>query len=259
MKSNHKLVFIIGPARSGTTMLGRILSKIDDAVYVEEPTGVWTPLFYSGNSDEIGVECYKDKDIKRIRHWFYKKLADSGKTILIEKSPANSLRPSVVRTIFPEAYIIYLTRDPSAIAKSSLKQWNYMLSNESLSNRNVIFSIFLARLRKFLQLSLLQKASFIHQRITQRTARTWGPRYASIDADTQQLNIPEICYKQASLSLQCINDAYSCSSSKAILVRYEDLMDLPSASLSKIFFLINYDVKPDELLSLSLRVSPSGG
>lgn len=117
------LIFIIGPPRSGTTMLGNLLSKLDSVVYLEEPNSIWRVGKAHQENDfytEYDINFFNSWYIKR---WFKKKCNVNG--LVIEKTPSNTLRLPFLRKLFPEARYIFLTRNSDFVVKSMVKKWLY--------------------------------------------------------------------------------------------------------------------------------------
>jgi len=120
-------IIIIGMARSGTTLIANMLGYHDDVNVIVEPHILWkTGNFHIINDQEY---CVKKRNIERIR----KKIIyhAKGKRI-VEKSPTNSLRANLVYSVFPNAKIIYLERDPVRLIASnynrSIKKDSFKLS-----------------------------------------------------------------------------------------------------------------------------------
>jgi len=120
-------IIIIGMARSGTTLIANMLGYHNDVNVIVEPHILWR----TGNFHIINDQDYslKRRDVEIIR----KKIIDyaKGKRI-VEKSPINSLRANLVHSVFPNAKIIYLERDPVRLIASnysrSIKKDSFKLS-----------------------------------------------------------------------------------------------------------------------------------
>jgi hypothetical protein len=120
-------ILIVGMARSGTTLVSHILGSLPNVHMEAEPHALWK----SGNFNYLNDEEYKitDKKVNYIRNKLTQNL--KGKN-LIEKSPVNCLRPNLVHSVFPDAKIIYIERDPVRCIYSnysrSLKNDSFKLS-----------------------------------------------------------------------------------------------------------------------------------
>jgi len=113
MKNNNPII-IIGMPRSGTTFVANILANCNNVKVLIEPHILWR----SGNFKYFADNHYQinKKNILRIR----KKMEDyAGDKILVEKSPINCVRSSMVYETFPEAKIVYLERNKDNCIKSN--------------------------------------------------------------------------------------------------------------------------------------------
>ena len=101
-------VFIVGSPRSGTTILGELLDKHHHISQWYEPYFVWDRFFRTAPDDER-TEADASLQVKK---WIYRNFA-SYKTrkkcsVLIDKSPRNSLKIPFILKIFPQAKFIHL-------------------------------------------------------------------------------------------------------------------------------------------------------
>jgi hypothetical protein len=108
MKKNE-VILVIGQSRSGTSLISRMISDSLDAHLENEPHILWKNLDSFTVED---VDCIKRK---KLIPWVRSKLLEfSNNKILVEKSPPNSLRPELIKEVFPDAKIIYIQREPIA-------------------------------------------------------------------------------------------------------------------------------------------------
>jgi len=137
----YKPILIIGAARSGTTMMGNIISKHPDVAYWVEPNYIWKYKNARLHTDMIPKD-YATKEIKNfIISRFIKFTELYNKKRFAEKTPANSLRLPFVREILPNCKIIHIIRDGRDVALSARKMWMNVKKNSRLniysnSNRN---------------------------------------------------------------------------------------------------------------------------
>lgn len=133
-------VFLVGIGRSGTTLLGKLLSAHSQIGYLNEPKAIWHYAF--GNEDLIGSYAFDDtkaflrptlstndkgsKRIKKIYGW-YKKL--SGTRILLDKYPELIFRVNEIKNIFPNVKFVAIVRNGYAVAES-IHEWSERHRNE---------------------------------------------------------------------------------------------------------------------------------
>jgi LPS sulfotransferase NodH len=125
-------IFIVGTGRSGSTLLGIILSMHKDAGYLNEPKALWH--FSFGNEDLIGsysngnalykltgadVTSKTSSSIKKL-YAFYLTTIFSKR--VVDKYPELIFRIDFLKRIFPDAKILFLMRNGFQTAAST-EQW----------------------------------------------------------------------------------------------------------------------------------------
>jgi hypothetical protein len=137
-----RLLFVIGPPRSGTTLLMRMLSS-HSAIYSRAEPHLLTPLAHLGYFDNVdaapfdhlqaaqaakelvaelprGEADYVDA-CRAYVDVLYGRLLDSkggGKRFFLDKTPANALVLPFITKLYPKARYVVLTRHPAAIFSS---------------------------------------------------------------------------------------------------------------------------------------------
>ncbi|MEO0643675.1 MAG: sulfotransferase, partial [Pseudomonadota bacterium] len=120
MSAPLNILSIIGLPRSGTTVLGRVLSAGPGTRYHEEPNPAWR----FQNRRRLGHEQFEAADATpQVKTYIRAKLADKDAAAIVEKTPANCLRVCFVEAILPEARIVFLRREREAIKRSILRKW----------------------------------------------------------------------------------------------------------------------------------------
>jgi hypothetical protein len=115
-------IVILGSPRSGTTLLARILGAHPDVALVGEPRLVWR---YGNDklSDELTADHARADVVDHIHAAFVAMLAEQGKPRLVEKTPANAVRPSFVDAVCPDARFVHITRDGWGAVPSMATFW----------------------------------------------------------------------------------------------------------------------------------------
>ena len=122
-------VFIIGCGRSGTTILGKSLSKHKEITYLNEPrdlwfsaypeTDIWTSAAHLRNGKlaltEVDSDTRKSKKLSRLFRFM---TIINNRHVLIEKLPINSFRLKFIQNIFPDARYIHIYRNGLEVARS---------------------------------------------------------------------------------------------------------------------------------------------
>jgi hypothetical protein len=126
-------VFILGAGRSGTTILGKVLSLHPDVGFLNEPKIVWH-LAYA-NEDLNG--SYTDKsahyrlsaadatpDVAQTMQRIYRGYsAVTRNTRIVDKYPELIFRTPFVKQIFPDARFVFLIRNGTDACRS-VAQWS---------------------------------------------------------------------------------------------------------------------------------------
>jgi tetratricopeptide (TPR) repeat protein len=121
-------VFLLGFARSGTTLLEQILASHPAvSAFEERPTLYDTEIEFS--YAEGGIErlaTIHDRDLDRFREAYWYRVRDFGGTpddkVFIDKYPMNSQHVPLIRKLFPEAKILFALRDPRDVVLSCFRR-----------------------------------------------------------------------------------------------------------------------------------------
>lgn len=136
LKKVTKPVFILGTGRSGTTVLGTILSMHKDVAYLNEPKAMWHSVIE--NDDLIGsyaLDAAKyrlnktDADsgvIKSIKKIYGGYLATIFSSRIVDKYPEMIFRTEFLQEIFPDAKFIFLVRNGWDTC-ASIEKWSSRL------------------------------------------------------------------------------------------------------------------------------------
>jgi hypothetical protein len=110
-------VFIIGCARSGTSILGEIIAAHPRVEYVWEATAIWEGIagVAADGSHRLDETAATPSVSKALVEEF---AAPAGDKVLVEKSPRNTLRVPFLKAVFPDARIIHIVRDGRDVACS---------------------------------------------------------------------------------------------------------------------------------------------
>lgn len=137
-----RLLFVIGPPRSGTTLLMRMLSA-HSAIYSRAEPHLLTPLAHLGYYDTVDAAPFDHLQAAQAAREFVADLPHGeddylaacraytdvlygqmlaahggGKPLFLDKTPANALVLPFLTKLYPRARYIALTRHPAAIFSS---------------------------------------------------------------------------------------------------------------------------------------------
>lgn len=143
-------VFVIGSARSGTTLLANLLGRHKDIAHFSEANEVWDPKgFPWARSDLKRPPSWLDPYTFNRMWWedvttgYYKVLqATFGiyqrlrrKKLFLNKSPMNTFRIACILKFFPGARFIHIFRDGRAVAFSHMEKEYVKMQEEKESYR----------------------------------------------------------------------------------------------------------------------------
>ncbi|MEO1392765.1 MAG: sulfotransferase [Cyanobacteria bacterium J06634_5] len=139
LKRVKKPIFIIGTGRSGTTILGKLLSMHRDVGFLNEPKALWHAIYPA--EDLVGSYCrgtahYRLGDdeasegVKTVAHkLFGAYLAISTSRRVVDKYPELVFRIPFVQSLFPDAKFIFLVRNGWDTCQS-IEGWSERLGVE---------------------------------------------------------------------------------------------------------------------------------
>lgn len=140
----HRPIFITGLGRSGTTILGILLSVHRDVAFLNEPKALWHVIdrrqdVNANYAINGGVFRLTAADVDRqltdrAHRLFHRYRRLTGAARVVDKYPELIFRVEYVLSIFPDASIIFITRNGQD-AVSSIVEWSSRRGQ--LSDRNV--------------------------------------------------------------------------------------------------------------------------
>ena len=117
----EKPIFILGTGRSGTTILGIVLSMHRDIGYLNEPKAIWhlihphEDIIGSYTQDDakyrLTAEEATDEMCHRAKQMFGAYLTATRSKRLVDKYPELIFRVDFVRALFPDARFVFLVRN----------------------------------------------------------------------------------------------------------------------------------------------------
>jgi len=126
-------IFVLGVGRSGTTLLGKLLGGHPHVGFLNEPKALWHAVrddediigTYSPTPGRLrlGADDATPDVVSRARRLFaYYAWVTRSKRV-VDKYPELVFRHAFVRTIFPDARFVVITRDAPAVA-ASITRWS---------------------------------------------------------------------------------------------------------------------------------------
>lgn len=142
LQINHfeKPIIILAAPRSGSTLLFETMTNLPDVWTIGgeshaaiEHIPELSTVFNGFHSNELTQKHATQSNIETLKKTFLQLLRNrDGKTLhseahkqirFLEKTPKNTLRVSFLNKVFPDAYFIYLIRDPKDNISSIIDAW----------------------------------------------------------------------------------------------------------------------------------------
>lgn len=231
MMTLKKPIILIGAARSGTTILGEVLSKHQDIAYWVEPKYIWkVGKPDTGNDVRFSNEA-TPKRIRYIHKTFFNFLKKQGKGRFLEKTPSNCFRIPFIDKVFPDAIYINIIRDGRDVSLSAFDKWTTKHDTSAYKRRLSIKEIppFDLPFYAFEFLNL-----FVGQKFWPNKLKKWGPMTPSISKMTSK-SIEEACAFQWSESTtKSLKDLSEIEGDRVLTIRYEDFITNTNSVLDKV-------------------------
>lgn len=129
---NHP-IFIVGTGRSGTTILGKILSMHKQVAFLNEPKALW---FFTNKEDDLigsysdrkGRYYFNENDFsveakKKMDRIYRSYLLLTFSNFIVDKYPEQLFRYHYIKKIYPNAKFIFLVRNGEDVV-SSISFWS---------------------------------------------------------------------------------------------------------------------------------------
>lgn len=206
-------VFVLGAPRSGTTLLYRVLRQSPHLAHwrPSEAHEVWEldhhPALSGWDSNVLTAGDADEASARRIRRSFY--TVAGGRKRFIDKTPRNTLRIPFVDAIFPDAFYVFLQRDGRENVNSLINAWR--------SPRYRVYEL-----------------PEPHH-IPGADPKWW--KFVLYPGWREDLSGPleAVCAKQWKLANDfSMDDGSSIDADRWVTVRYEDLIDDPTAEVARI-------------------------
>jgi hypothetical protein len=104
-------VFLVGCARSGTSILGEIIAVHPRVTYLYEVSAIWNRVLPGRRDHRLTPADATAEVIERLHQELGARMPDPRRDLLVEKNPKHTLRIGFLDAAFPDSRIIHLIRD----------------------------------------------------------------------------------------------------------------------------------------------------
>ena len=250
---NDIFAFIVGSPRSGTTILGELLDRHPQVSQWYEPYFVWDRVFRLAPHDERTAGDATPKVHKRILKDFsaYKKRKKCS--VLIDKSPRNSLKIPFILKIFPRARFVHLLRDGRDVTLSIHKEWQRRrkIVHNPNNRGQVDYLRACAVLKNFIARQTYARDKLkafwfeTHGHLFNNTKQLnrlrwngeigWGPRFKDWETTYSQTSLLQFNAHQWRACAECIKRDWALiPQPNRLTIRYEDLITDPDLKIGEI-------------------------
>lgn len=245
----YKPIFIIGPVRSGTTILADILSQNKEVAYWIEPKYIWKYKKAIAH-DDIRTADEATKEVSHyIRSRFYKYMKDRGGSRFMEKTPSNVFRIPFINKIFPNAIYVQILRNPKDIILSTEKKWTSPVVNSAIKRRLLSNEVPLIDLPYY---ASEVARNLVGRKLMPENGYIWGQRFTGIETYRKNHSILETCAMQWKKAMESVSkELQVVPEQQKYLIRYEKLVAQPKEELSKLTDFL--ELESDAILNFAIE------
>lgn len=224
-------IILFGNTRSGTSMVQNILSLHPDVVKWYEPRTLWLCADPRRGHDEFDESDATEKVLRYIRKRFLKHQRRNGNRIVMEKTPANILKVSYVRAIFPEAIYLFIVRNPFSFISSVEFKWQRPVKTVGIRRR--LKSTPITQLHYYAGRLFMQR--FSKKVLRRKYLSHWGPRYKGIQDDLKTQDMLTVIARQWSVcSRKAEKDLARFENGRILRLKYEEFVEDPVSDMRRI-------------------------
>lgn len=226
-------LIIIGAGRSGTNIVRDTLAYLQgwETWDCDEINLIWRHGNIHHPDDVFGADLARPNVKKFIQKAFKAFEHQSGAQVVIEKTCANSMRVPFIRSVFPNARFLYITRDGRDVALSASKRWTASVEMKYL----------LKKLKYVPKVDIpFYGLRFVKNRIHQARSQekrqaVWGPIFPGMADWAKDNPLLDVCARQWAESVNEADKAFAdMPKAQWHEIKYEDFVTDPTQVLAGI-------------------------
>lgn len=225
-------IFIIGAARSGTTILSEIIALHHDIAYWVEPKYIWRYGRPMARDDRRAAHEATPKVSAYIHARLAAYVRAKKKSRFMEKTPSNCFRVPFMYALFPDGLFLHLVRDGRDVAFSAREKWRSPPARSALWRRTVSMEI---PLRDVLHYTVDFARDVVGRQLRPQDGFIWGPHFHGIREIRSTHTLLETCAIQWRESVNAaLSGLQEVPLGQQLTVRFEDLLEDPPAQFRRI-------------------------
>lgn len=115
----ERTVFLVGCARSGTSIFGELLAAHPAVAYLFEVSDIWNAIFPDRDDDRLEREDAEHREaVERLHRELAGRVDDPSAGVILEKNPKHALRVGFLDAAFPGCRFLHLVRDGRDVVSS---------------------------------------------------------------------------------------------------------------------------------------------
>lgn len=236
LPSASPFVFIVGCGRSGTSILGKLMSRFNMFEYAYEPYSKWCSIhsafdildLFTCGSGSFFIDPAKIDVTSSKRAFLSLFSPHKNRKISLEKTPHNIFRVRLLEVFAAGSFYIYIIRNPFDVANS--------ISSLALKN-----NYRLAGYLSFNQWWGVSDAKWNY--LVSECNHHFGVSLKESDIDQLNVNRGLLEWLASVLALQQAKETLG---DRLLIIRYEDLVEVPRMVLSEIFCFLGIEQPSEE-------------
>lgn len=258
MNSSHT-AFIIGPPRSGTSILSQVIDQLPGVANWFEPYFVWDRYFRDAPNDLRSAADATPQVAAYIRDAFEGFRRARQAEVVVDKAPRNCLKLPFINAVFPNAKYIILVRDGRETILSIYRKWQKQAAVLEKSHgwgklkgswdmiwESVMYQPLWRHRWQFLAFHLGPPSGWLRGRFIS-TARWqgrpgWGPQFAGWQELFGKIPVLEFCAHQW---VHCVREVMrhqpDLPAQRCLPIRYEEFTAKPQENFRAVADFLEVD------------------